>query len=494
MRGAAFCTLGTALLSALSTLSTVNAIQLIERDSPHVVGLDIQRRHVSNPIERDRFRRRQLNAIAEILDNERQGTLYFCNVSLGTPPQRIRLHIDTGSSDLWCNVPHSSLCSQADKPCASAGTYDSSASSTYMFVSSDFSITYVDGSGANGNYVTDTLQLTGATLEAFQFGVGNTTSSNEGVLGIGYPANEAQMSKDGIDPYPNLPAALVEAGYINSNAYSLWLNDLDANTGSILFGGVNAAKFDGKLHTLPIIPSIQNLHTEFIIALTGMAIDIGKGSKKIGSRNFPIAVLLDSGSSLTYLPDSVTSEIYPKVRAIYDADMGAAFIPCSMKASTGSISFSFSGITIDVSMSELVLRLDPKFDGIPTESTGMPTCIFGISPAGDDATSILGDTFLRSAYVVYDLDNNEISLSKTNFNPTGSRILEIGKGPDSVPEATKVPNPITIVDFTGSGGGRINGPMTSSAFAGPTAMPDLSVKALAALAALAAASIAFTAM
>jgi hypothetical protein len=54
----------------------------------------------------------------------------------------------------------------------------------------------------------------------------------------------------------------------------------------------------------------------------------------------------------------------------------------------------------------------------------------------------LGDTFLRSAYVVYDLANNEISLAQTNFNATGTNVVEIGTGTGSVPDATTVANPV----------------------------------------------------
>lgn len=65
-----------------------------------------------------------------------------------------------------------------------------------------------------------------------------------------------------------------------------------------------------------------------------------------------------------------------------------------------------------------------------------------------------GDTFLRSAYVVYDLDNEEISLANTLFNVTESKILEIGTGKNSVPDATGALSAVTVAP---SGeGGRIN--------------------------------------
>lgn len=85
--------------------------------------------------------------------------------------------IDTGSSDLWCNSADSQLCSLEGNYCSSSGTYNANSSSTYSFVSSDFNITYADGSGAVGDYVTDTLKIGDSTLEDFQFGVGYSSTS-----------------------------------------------------------------------------------------------------------------------------------------------------------------------------------------------------------------------------------------------------------------------------------------------------------------------------
>jgi hypothetical protein len=107
---------------------------------------------------------------------------------------------------------------------------NANSSSTYKFVSSNFSISYVDGSGASGDYVTDTLQIGGQSLKNFQFGVGYSSTTSQGVLGIGYSLNEAQVN-DGGQPYPNLPQAMANAGLIQTPAFSLWLNDLASSTG-----------------------------------------------------------------------------------------------------------------------------------------------------------------------------------------------------------------------------------------------------------------------
>lgn len=370
------------------------------------------------------------------------------NGTLGTPAQSVRMHLDTGSSDLWVNTAKSTLCSAASRPCSFAGTYTANSSSTYEYVGSWFNISYVDGSGASGDYVTDTITIGDTTIDGFQFGVGYQSTSEQGILGIGYAANEVQVGRAGKEPYENLPLKMVSSGQIQRNAYSLWLNDLDANTGSILFGGVDTAQFTGSLQTLPI-QSNNGVFSEFMITLTSLTI----GNSTIADDQ-ALAVLLDSGSSLTYLPDSMVEGIYDQVDAQYDSSEGAAYVPCSLADSTATLDFVFSGPKISVDMNELVLDLVTASGRRPTFSNGVTACLFGISPAGS-GTNVLGDTFLRSAYVVYDLDNNEISLAQTNFNTTDSSIQEIPSG-TGIPDATAVTNAVSATEGIVRGNGNGN--------------------------------------
>jgi hypothetical protein len=238
-------------------------------------------------------RRQSSNTVEASLLNEE--TLYFMNVTIGTPAQALELHIDTGSSDLWVNTQSSQLCTRYQQACAQSGTYTANSSSTYAYLNKEFNISYVDGSGASGDYVSDIVRFSNVELQNQQFGIGYKSSSQEGILGIGYPINEVVVAYNGGNPYANVPYHMMQDGLINTNAYSLWLNDLQANTGSILFGGVNTDKYTGQLETLPIIPE-QGVYAEFIIALTGVG---ANGTSNSIASNLASPALLDSGSSLS---------------------------------------------------------------------------------------------------------------------------------------------------------------------------------------------------
>ncbi|OAQ87142.1 candidapepsin-4 precursor [Purpureocillium lilacinum] len=468
-----------ALLVASLFLPRAEALVLRQPSdgAPRVVHLDLQRAHVRDPISHDKLRRRA-KTVNGVLDNLQ--TLYYLNVSLGTPPQQVRVHLDTGSSDLWVNTNASTLCSQHDTPCNFSGTYSANQSSTYQYLGSDFNISYVDGTAAIGDYATDTVRVGGTDLPALQFGIGYNSTSTESVLGIGYPKNEVQVSRLDKKPYQNLPAKMAANGVIASSAYSLWLNDLNADTGTILFGGVDTAHYQGDLISLPV-QKVDGSFIEFFITLTGIAF----GSEAI-MQNMSLAVLLDSGSSLTYLPDDITSDIYEAVSASYQEEEGIAFVPCSFREQNATITFRFSDpAAISVPMNELIMDMDDEAGNPLTYDNGVPACLFGISPS-DGSTNVLGDTFLRSAYTVYDLENNEISLAQAKYNVTTSNVKEIGKGTGAVPAAKTASSPVAAssgIPGQSDGSGQQSGKNNRSSGTSMT-MPSLSLALLAALSSL----------
>jgi hypothetical protein len=326
-------------------------------------------------------------------------------------------------------------------------------------VNNVFNISYVDGSSAYGDYIKDTLTFGGVEIKDFQFGVGLSSSSEEGVLGIGYAYNEVQVNRAGLSPYPNLPVALVDGGHIRSNAYSLWLNDLDASTGNILFGGVNTAKYQGDLRTMPILQTYGG-YVQLVVAMTGLTI----AGSQVQSDSLPVAVLLDTGATLTYLPDELVVDIYNNVNAVYVESQGAAYAACELANTDSTLDFDFSGQTISVPYNELLLDAGTDRFGNPiTFEDGTIACLFGVAPASG-GISVLGDTFLRSAYVVYDLENNEISIAQTVFNATANDIQEIGTGSGSVPGAQPVDNAVT--DIQAPTGGAILGNSPSGTVTG----------------------------
>lgn len=104
-------------------------------------------------------------------------------------------------------------------------------------------------------------------------------------------------------------------------------------------------------------------------------------------------------------------------------------------------------------------RQGSEFNRYQKLSNGNDACVFGVVPITDDSPILFGDTFLRSAYVVYDLDQQQIAIAPTWFNSEDTNIVEIsGKTGSSSPNwktagsnAAKVTQTATGLQAPGGG-------------------------------------------
>ncbi|KAL2271322.1 hypothetical protein VTJ83DRAFT_693 [Remersonia thermophila] len=416
-------------------------------NTPGIVKWDIQRQHRRQELTR---LGKRADTYEEVITNEEMRGGYFATCQIGTPGQPVTLQLDTGSSDIWVPANTAQVCRQRGSGDGCAfGSFDPDASSTFEIVGDgEFDIAYLDQSFAKGDYITDVFEIGGAVLQNMTMGLGLNTDIDHGLVGVGYPTNEAIIhSTDNLDAmYPNLPIQMVNQGLISTPAYSLWLNDLDASSGNILFGGIDTEKYVGQLTRINVYPTQRDpdIWTSFLVALTSLDAVSPSGQDRLSSRQFPIPVVLDSGTTLSYLPTDIAHQTWREVGAIWAPEVGNAVLPCSLRNSKGYFSFGFagpSGPRINVTMDELVLDLtlgpQPKFTSGPYR--GQEACRFGIQ----NFTSppfLLGDTFLRSAYVVYDLINHQIGLAATDFNSTDSNIVPFPSEGAHIPSATPAPD------------------------------------------------------
>ncbi|KAI1433251.1 aspartic peptidase domain-containing protein [Xylaria sp. CBS 124048] len=372
---------------------------------------------------------RRSSTFSQQINNNLTGGGYFAEVALGTPPQNVTLILDTGSSDVWVLDSKADLCHSMaleSKYGSCLSTYDSAQSSTFQSLDQEeFSIQYLDGSGASGVYIKDDLHVAGANVKALQVGLAQNTTINSGLLGVGFDTNVAASTI-----YQNIIDTFVNEGLIHTKAYSLYLNDLDAEIGTILFGGIDTQQFIGALKVVDIQPDPQSkIISSFTVLLDSLT--VGSGANFLPQA---IPVVLDSGTTLTYLPQTVAIEIYSIVHAVDDTlNTGFVYVNCDIVSSLKNTTFDFQfggndGPIVKVPIHELVLDNVSEYVAQGLELPALPfavenTCSFGIN--GLNGYYLLGDTFLRSAYVVYDLSQKQIALAQGNLNATKTNIVEI---------------------------------------------------------------------
>ncbi|CAI4980943.1 CGH_1_HP_G0059460.mRNA.1.CDS.1 [Saccharomyces cerevisiae] len=359
--------------------------------------------------------------------------MYVVKMEIGTPPQTLYLQLDTGSSDMIVNnadiaycksmsdgsdyastdnyeltatfngLPSTTISSEAyNTLCSYWGTFDASNSSTFENNATFFNDTYGDGTYYAGTYGTD----------AYPFPLQKFTDGIEYALAL----NRTPFI------YDNFPMELKNQGKINKIAYSLFLNGPDAHFGSILFGAVDKNKYSGQLYTLPMLQAFNTLDSlgpgMFVTAQSVAILDSESGNKTVSDIQFP--VMLDSGTTFSYLPTEIAEAIGKSFDGEYSSDDQGYIFDCS-KVNDTLLSVDFGGFNISANISNFVTSAKDR-------------CVLYIGAT--DSGFVLGDAFLVDAYVVYDLENYEISIAQASFNNQEEDIEVIS---DTVPGATPAP-------------------------------------------------------
>jgi Eukaryotic aspartyl protease len=256
--------------------------------------------------------------------------------------------------------------------------------------------------------------------------------------------------------YPSFIDQLKAQGFINSKAFSLYLNDLSASAGNILFGGIDTAKFTGTLQILPLIPAHPNTAISYysvvLVSVTVISSDTNTSfpltsTATDGSIVNELGVVLDSGAIFTYLPSTAVRAIYILLGAVPSPlSSSFIFVDCALLTPASGIptlfAFQFTSSTgpvITVPLNELVFPI-ADYTSLAAHISALggtlpfkETCLLGLLEADGTGASVLGDTFLRSAYVVYDLESNSVGIAQTVFDSVGSNVVEFAAGESGFP-------------------------------------------------------------
>lgn len=299
-----------------------------------------------------------------------------------------------------------------------------------------------------------------AVADEFYGTVNDLRGTTLGILGINTKIGKSEcQQKNCTEDYvkPVISDAMVSAGCISSSSYSLYLNNSETQSGGILFGGVDTAKFKGPLITLRTTPSGSNhlgsgQYAAQQVRLTHLTVHANATAQlNLSLARGNDAVLLDSGSEGLLLPSDWALRIYDEVqipRRVTDElrPLGIPIIPCDSISADHSLEFALAddaGSSIHVSMPTrdlVVPARDGHHNGThPWYVNGTEMCAFLLAGSGfksdsNERDTILGGVFLHHTYTYYNLDQHTISIAEAVFNSTTENVVAIGKGP--VPKLT----------------------------------------------------------
>lgn len=329
---------------------------------------------------------------------------YMITLQVGTPSQEVPVYIDTGSADLWFHTPSSLECS-TDRysnltNCDAIGLpyFNPKTSRSLKYTGFDFNTSYVSGYQVlDGDAVIDKVTAGDLTVPNQQFGIASlTTYTDYSMMGLGFRELESSLMK-----YPTFIENLHREGLIDKRLYSVYLNSQFSDGGSIRFGDVDHSKYVGKLVGHRLVTDNQ-----FYIQLDEITF---AGAQILGSS----PLLIDTGSTLMSIPRDTFLSIIQNLNATFNYDYGLYNVVCKDHNTTApDLIFKFDEQRIVVGPEEYLMNYNIGTNGqteIVQDENGQDLCFLGFD-ASDDI--ILGDTFIRSVYAVFDIDNKQVSLAK----------------------------------------------------------------------------------
>ncbi|CAG8550495.1 3242_t:CDS:1 [Acaulospora colombiana] len=310
---------------------------------------------------------------------------YYVQISVGG--QNFNVLLDTGSSNLW--IPSKDCTSPT---CFMRNRFDSSVSSTFKLSNALWIIFYgfTGDSSVFGVVGQDDVEIAGVISEGQTFGLTIYETDDfmpysfDGILGLGFDSLNTMAA-------PSLISNLILQQKIDpifGIHLSHYLNFSDQS--SITLGGVDQSKFRGEITFNPVINSYGFWQIDVDDALVDDE-PIGFVGKN---------AITDTGTTLIYLPLADAEAIHELIPGSRLARSQYYFIiPCD---NTAVVAFRFGGVDYEIPPVDLIFA-----------AIGGNECIsnIGVGAINGSDTWLVGATFLKNVYSVYDLEQRSVGFA-----------------------------------------------------------------------------------
>jgi len=319
---------------------------------------------------------------------------YFGEVAVGTPPQYFKVVFDTGSGILW--VP-SNLCD--GEACLDHHRLVEHKDSSLQVEDGYVNIKYGTGN-MRGRRANSLVEVSGVKVGKQDFllstnedGVVFRNGRFDGVMGLGKEELAGILSKN--EPGRGTPFYInaMKQNLLAEQKFSIFVSKHMQKPGAVVLGGVNPNLYKGDIQ----------YHKGQSNAYWMLAMD----SMKVGDKvvdTMDARGIVDSGTSLLVGPPQIINEILPYVKVNSD---------CSNYDELKTLELNLK----DTSGTMVTYKLTPE-DYVMKRRGSCKTgiAIMQIQLKMDNPIIILGDTFLRKYYSVFDHKTNSVGFAEANHD------------------------------------------------------------------------------
>ncbi|KIO26674.1 hypothetical protein M407DRAFT_74234, partial [Tulasnella calospora MUT 4182] len=316
-------------------------------------------------------------------------SVYYGNLSVGTPAQVMTIDFDTGSSDLL--IP-SSACTTCVRP-----FYEPSTSTSFTNSDVAFNTSFVDGTTASGVVAAETISVGTLSVVNQAFAVVTASTDhfdrpNSGLMGLAF---ESIAQTKATPWFFNL----ANQGSLASNLFSFYLTRQEAEGSELCIGCIDSTKFTGQPEYFPLVPG-NATQAVWDIVSDGLTYNNTVVTRRL-------AAIIDSGTANILIPPSQAAALYANIPGAQLYTDGKQYtFPCASAATIGQIGFTFTG-------SSTVFNIQPSRFNLGAIEQGSDMCLGAIFSSGsEDNVAWVGDAFMSSWYSIFDYGNMRVGFAQ----------------------------------------------------------------------------------
>ncbi|CAJ0555142.1 Ff.00g052070.m01.CDS01 [Fusarium sp. VM40] len=327
-------------------------------------------------------------------------SIYIADVQVGTPPQILKIAMDTGSADLWVQSTDTIYRANPEGPWAPQYKPNSSKTSRRLH-DAEWNVEYVDGTHANGIVYLDTLrlgalELKNTAIQSAQIVAPRFERETEltGIMGL------AKSLPSNIDPpTPSLLDKL--RPLLDEPVFTV---DLRRNaTGRFDFGQIDETRTKDNISWMATRE--DSPHWDVTFDMTAWT-----GQRRVWMAH-TFEATVDTGTTLLYLPGELAGLYWYDVPEMkIDPRLGDAFtFPCKFANQLPDLMLKVPG-------TEHVLKIPGPYLSYSPTDNDPEYCWGGLQSAESLGVTILGDVALKALYVAFDLEKKKVGFANKELD------------------------------------------------------------------------------
>ncbi|KAA8538850.1 hypothetical protein F0562_025542 [Nyssa sinensis] len=358
--------------------------------------------------------------------------LYFAKIGIGTPSKDYYVQVDTGSDILWVNCAGCDNCPKKSDIGIELRLYDPKGSSSGEVVTCEedfcttyfetplsgckvgtvcpYRVTYGDGSSTMGYFVKDNVQLDRVS------GNRQTTSMN-GTIVFGCGAKQSgqlgssSTALDGLLGFGQANSSMISQLASARKVKKMFAHCLDGINGGGIFAIGEVVQ--PKLNSTPLVPN--QAHYNVIMKAIEVGGDVLQLPTDVFDTEAGKGTIIDSGTTLAYLPQEVFTPLMTKVMALHpDLELQTVEQQFTCFQYSGKVDDGFpdvifhfeNSLSLKVYPHDYLFQIRNDVWCIGWQNNGMQS--------NDKKLTLLGDLALSNKLVLYDLEKQTIGWAEYN--------------------------------------------------------------------------------